>query len=161
MHKNKLLFLTLFFFSINYVLADENPGISIDNVWISEAPPTAPVLAAYAHIHNPTSKAQTLVSVSSPAFSKIELHLSKVVNGTSTMEKQTSLTIAANSNMELAPGAYHLMLFDPDKPYKSGEIVALNFIFSDGTFVSVTAKVKKRSNTTTNHDHDHEQHHDH
>lgn len=157
MLKNKLLFLMLFIFSINYVLADKKPEVSIDDVWISEAPPTASVLAAYAHIHNPTPNVQTLVSVNSPAFSKAELHLSKVINGIATMEKQESLSIPANSTIKLTPGAYHLMLFQPDKSYKAGDMIVLSFRFSDGTSVSVSATVKKRNNTE--HEHHHQHHH--
>ena len=87
MLKSKLALLALYIILFNPVLADENASISINDVWISEAPPTVSVLAAYAHIHNAGLQPKTLVSVSSDAFKKIELHLSKVINDTAKMEK--------------------------------------------------------------------------
>ena len=155
MLKNKLLFLTIFILYIHSVQADENLNISINDVWISEAPPTVSVLAAYAQIHNPLSESKSLVAVSSPAFSKVELHLSKVVNETATMEKQESLIIPAKSIMELAPGSYHLMLFEPEKIFKAGDTTALDFRFADGTSISVSATVRKRNNNSHHHEHHH------
>ena len=124
-------------------------------VWISEAPPTISVLAAYADIQNMTQESKALVSVSSPAFTKIELHLSKVINDTATMEKQNSLIIPANSTVKLSPGAYHLMLFNPEVQLKSGDTVDLNFRFADDTIIPATATVKKRNKV----DHEHHHHH--
>ena len=159
MIKNKLLFLALFTLFINSILADENPSISINDAWISEAPPTVSVLAAYAHIHNLSSEAQTLLSVASPDFSKAEIHLSKIVNETAKMEKQEALNIPANSTLELTPGAYHLMLFDPNKTFKAGDTTTLDFSFADDSFVSVHATVRKRNNTKHKNNHEHHHHH--
>ncbi|MGB1800480.1 MAG: copper chaperone PCu(A)C [Gammaproteobacteria bacterium] len=156
MLKNKTLFFAIQLFFLNSVFASENSSIKVIDAWISEAPPTVSVLAAYADIQNMTQESKALVSVSSPAFPKIELHLSKVINDTATMEKQESLTIPANSTMKLSPGAYHLMLFNPEAPLKSGDTVDLNFNFADGTSIPATATVKKRSNG--GHDHHHHHH---
>ena len=159
MLKNKLLFLALFTLLVNPILADENPNISIKDAWISEAPPNISVLAAYAHIHNLSAEAQTLLSVASPDFSKVEIHLSKIVNETAKMEKQEALNIPANSALELTPGAYHLMLFDPNKTFESGDTITLNFSFSDDSFVSVPVTVRKRNNKKHKNNHEHHHHH--
>jgi periplasmic copper chaperone A len=155
MHKIKLLIILSYFFSC-FTFANENQNIDISNVWVSEAPPTVTVLAAYAKIKNISSKTQILTTVSSPQFSKIELHLSKVVNEMATMEKQDSLAIPANETVELSPGSFHLMLFNPQSPLKSGNNVLITFTFVDGTSVSVNANVKKRSND--GHEHHHHNH---
>ena len=152
---NKLLFIAAFLFFNNTVLADDNSNISITDVWISEAPPTVSILAAYADINNKTSDTVTLASVSSPDFKKIELHLSKVVNDTATMVKQDNLNIAADSIVKLSPGAFHLMLFEPEKPMKSGDTAVLEFKFTNGTSISVSADVKKRNSSGHEHHHHH------
>ena len=155
MHKIKLLLLpsTLFFSCL--LFANEN--ITISDIWISEAPPTVAVLAAYAKIENTSAETQTLTSVSSPSFSKIELHLSKVVNEMATMEKQNSLIIPAKGSIELSPGTYHLMMFEPETPLKSGDKATITFSFADGSSTTIEANVEKRNNGG----HEHHQHHNH
>lgn len=155
MLKNKLLFIALFTLFIYPVLADENSDISINDAWISEAPPTVSILAAYAHIHNSSSEPRTLVSVTSSAFSSVELHLSKVINETATMEEQEVLTVPANSSIELTPGGYHLMLIEPKNIFKAGDIIMLDFRFADGSLISVSATVKKRNSSSHTHEHHH------
>lgn len=155
MLKNKILFLITQLFFLNSVLANENNSIKIMQAWISEAPPTVSVLAAYAHIQNMTQKSKTLVAVNSPTFTKTELHLSKVVNDTATMEKQDSLIIPANSTVKLSPGAYHLMLFNPKAQLKSGDTIELSFSFADGSLIPAIATVKKRNSSSHTHEHHH------
>lgn len=155
MHKIKLLLLVSPLFFSCFVSANEN--ISISDVWISEAPPTVSVLAAYAKIQNTSNEAQTLILIRSPIFSKIEIHLSKVVNDMAKMEKQNSLTIPAQGSVELSPGAFHLMLFDPKALLKAGDTTTITFTFADGTSNTVEATVEKRNNG----EHEHHHHHDH
>ncbi len=139
----------------SHVIADDNKNISISDVWISEAPPTVSVLAAYARIENTSADKQTLISVTSPMFSIIELHLSKIIDGMAHMEKQRTLEIPANSFIELSPGSYHLMLFNPESTLKVGDKTNITFTFNDGTSSSVEAKVKKRGNNEYEHHHGH------
>lgn len=155
MHKIKLILLVSTLFSSCFVSANEK--ISITNVWINEAPPTVSVLAAYATIQNTSNEVQTVILIRSPLFSKVELHLSKVVNEMVTMVKQDSLTIPAQESIELSPGAYHLMLFNPKAPLKAGDATTITFTFSDGTSNTVEATVEKRSNDGHEHHHHHDQ----
>ncbi len=153
MHRIKLqLLLSALFFS-SLVAADENKKINILDIWISEAPPTVSILAAYAKIQNISAEKQILIALSSPTFSKVELHLSKVIDGMATMKKQSSLAIPAKSFIELSPRNYHLMLFNPDTLLKAGDSVTITFTFASGMSTSVEAKVKKRSNDGHKHHH--------
>lgn len=135
------------------VYADSTQLITIDNVWISEAPPGVTTLAAYATIYNGSNETKMLTSVSSPLFSSVEIHLSKIVNGIARMEKQAAITINADDTIKLSPGGYHLMLFNPDKPLQSGNSASISFNFSDGTSLSVEAPVLKRQNDSHQHHH--------
>lgn len=155
-HKIKLSFFLLLIFFYGLVLADESQDINISNVWISEAPPTVSILAAYANIQNKSTETKTLSSVTSPLFSRVEIHLSKITDGMATMEKQTSLTIPAEKSVELSPGNYHLMLFNPETPLRVGDKATIVFTFSDGLSKSVQATVEKRKND--GHDHHHHNH---
>ncbi|MEM6998452.1 MAG: copper chaperone PCu(A)C [Pseudomonadota bacterium] len=149
------LILTLLLFLSQNSIAEENKNIDISKVWISAAPPTVSVLAAYAKIQNLSNEKQVLTSVTSPSFSKIELHLSKIINDVAKMEKQESLAIQANNKIDLTPGAYHLMLFNPKSPIEAGSAISLTFIFSDNTSKTVEAIVKKHNPGSHHHDHHH------
>ncbi len=155
--RNYRLALGLLFFItqlVSYpVFADATQDITINNVWISEAPPGVTTLAAYATIYNGSNETKSLTSVTSPLFSSIEIHLSKIVDGIARMEKQPSITISADETVELSPGGYHLMLFNPAKPLQSGNSATISFNFSDGTSLSVAAPVSKRQHDSHQHYH--------
>lgn len=153
---NFFLFTTLIFqhFFFSSVFAQEIVNVNISKAWISEAPPTASILAGYANIHNASDKPITLLAVSSPGFSNIEIHRS-VLNGEMiSMEKQESLEMPAKSTIKLSPGDLHLMLFDPVKPLRSGDTATLNFLFSDGHNQTIEVKVERLSSE----DHSHHYH---
>lgn len=147
-----LLLQTLFSSS---ALADETVGVSVSNAWISEAPPTLTILAGYVDIKNDSNKAMTLLNVSSPDFSKIEIHRSVIKGEMVSMEKQTSLEIPAKETVKLSPGDLHLMLFDPEKPLRSGDTAILDFLFANGYTHTIEAKVERRNSDDHSHHHQH------
>lgn len=155
MHKIKLLLSSSALLFSCFIFANENRNIDISDAWISEAPPGVSILAAYARIQNTSSESQTLISITSPTFSKVELHLSKIIDGMARMQKQSLLIITAETTVELSPGTYHLMLFNPQTPLKVGDKANIIFTFADGESTSVEAMVKKRNNDGHEHHHDH------
>jgi periplasmic copper chaperone A len=157
MNKVNLFFLTTLFFQQLFsssVFANESVEVDISNAWISEAPPTVSVLAGYASISNNSDNEITLLAVSSPNFSKIEIHRSVLNGDMVSMEKQTSLEIPAKETIKLTPGDFHLMLFNPDKPLRAGDIATLNFSFANGHTQNIEVKIERRSsNDHSNNDH--------
>jgi len=156
MHNNKLVFfilLSLSYIAPHSVFAKDVQDITITDAWISEAPPTVSTLAAYAKIINLSKQTKLLTSVSSPTFIRIELHLSKIVDGMAQMKKQDSLMIEAENSVALSPGAYHLMLFNPDRPLKAGDNAIIHFNFSDGSSSTIEVPVKKRNSDGHSHHH--------
>ena len=158
MHKVRFLLLnTLFTHLFFFSTLSANEDLSITDAWISEAPPTVSILAGYMNIYNGSDNAMILQSVSSPDFEKIEIHLSVIKNEMVSMEKQDSLQIPAKETIKLSPGNYHLMLFGPDKPLRSGDTTTLNFSFSNGNTQIIVAKIERRSSV----DHGNHEHHQH
>ncbi|GJM04306.1 MAG: hypothetical protein DHS20C09_02970 [marine bacterium B5-7] len=157
---NLFILATLLFHQLfsSSTFANESMKIVISDAWINEAPPTVSILAGYANIHNMSDKAITLLSVSSPDFSKIEIHRSVLNDDMVSMEKQESLAIPAKNTIKLSPGDLHLMLFDPDKPLRSGDTVALEFSFTDGHSLDIEAQVERRGSIEHNSE-DHSHHH--
>jgi copper(I)-binding protein len=157
MNKVNLFLFAIFFSQILFsssAFTDGNVKVSISDAWVSEAPTNVSVLAGYANIHNPSNKLITLIAISSQNFSKIEIHRSVLNREIISMEKQESLEISAENTIKLSPGDFHLMLFEPNKPLRSGDTVTLNFLFSDGHIETIEAKVKRRDTE----DHSHQNH---
>lgn len=133
--------LNLIFFSTSYAI----DTFKISNSYIPEAPPGARVMAGYMEIHNTSNKLIDIVSVSSPSFNSVEMHLSKEVNGTAKMLQQDKLSIPANSKLVLKPGSYHLMLMKPKKRLLNGEKAEINFTLSNKETISINMPVKKKT----------------
>lgn len=146
---SKSRFLTTAVFSLICLISactSAQVNTSMSNVWIREAPPMTRVNAGYFDITNNASNPINLNSVSSPNFSRIEIHRSVVTNGVAKMVKQDTIEIPGGETFNFKPGGYHIMLFDAKDPYKSGDTVNLTFHFSDGSLIETTAEVRALTN---------------
>lgn len=117
--------------------------LTLENAWIAEAPPMSKVMAAYMDIQNPGAQAIEIETIASPDFSSIEIHRTVENNGVASMERLSSINIAAHNRFELKPGGYHLMMFNPKQPFKAGDSSQLMFTFSDDSTATFTVPVKK------------------
>ncbi len=120
----------------------ESP-LQIDAAWIREAPPGATAMAGYMRIINNSASHMILHSANSPAFKAIEFHRSIEEDGVYKMVPQLHLHIAANSTIELKPGDYHLMMFNPTNALKEGDTIKVNLNFSNEYSISTSIPVKK------------------
>ena len=117
--------------------------VIISDAWISEAPPTVTVQAGYMTIKNTSQQKIELINIESTVFDRIELHVTQMENGIAKMQKQESLTIPADSEINLAPGSYHLMLFDSNHTLVAGDHVPLELILSNGDTLLINAEVRR------------------
>ncbi len=78
-----------------------------------------------------------LMSISSPAASRIELHDSAMANGMMTMATETSVPVAARSTLAFAPRGRHAMLYDLHSI--AGGKVPLTLHFASGAAVDTEA----------------------
>ncbi|OYU51511.1 MAG: hypothetical protein CFE27_12080 [Alphaproteobacteria bacterium PA1] len=83
-----------------------------------------------------------IISVSSPAFKRVEMHDSVTEGGMKKMTKLESLDVPANSSISFAPGGKHLMLFEPIKPLKDGERIKVNFVFAEREPIDISFLLK-------------------
>ena len=65
-----------------------------------------------------------LIKVESSASDSVEIHSMSMEKGVMKMRMLEELNIKANIPNKLAPGGFHLMLFDLKKPLKVGESVS-------------------------------------
>jgi len=117
------------------------PQVILHQVRINAAPPAAQVTAGYLMLENSSPAAVTLVRVSSPDYSRIELHRSVLIDGIARMEPLQSVTVAPGGHLEFRPGDYHLMLYREPGPLPEGGTALLIFYFDDGTEIETTARV--------------------
>jgi copper(I)-binding protein len=108
------------------VLADCG-GLKIENAWIPQAPPVAPVLAGYARLVNQGGKPLHIDAVEGADFGSVELHQMSMENGMMQMRPLKGLDVPAHGSVTLADGGKHLMLMDPRHPFKAGDSAALSF----------------------------------
>lgn len=145
-----LLILSL---SSHFTLADDK--LEIDDAWIAEAPPVSEVMAAYMEIENETRQDRQAVSMQCNEFERAEFHRTVEKEGMARMEHQQVLNIAANSELELEPGGYHIMLFKPARPFVAGDKTNCSMKFDDGTTIAIELEIRKSSVE----DHSHHHHH--
>jgi len=118
-------------------------GIVIHDPWIRSAPPNAPALGAFMRVHNNTNQEIKLISVYTEGYKDIQLHRTIDDNGMMKMVEQKFMPIPANGKLHLEPGSWHVMLINPVRVPKEGEIVALKLQFDDGSSQMVDFKIRK------------------
>lgn len=116
-------------------------NISVEDSQIRQPMPGRTVTAGYLTLHNHTAVEQQLVTVSSEAFARVELHQHSHRDGMMRMEQVDAIAIPANSAVSLAPGGLHLMLFEPLATLQPGQAVALTLVFATGEQLAIEAPV--------------------
>lgn len=105
------------------------PEINITDNWVRATAEGQDVGAAYMTI---TSASDTsLVKVESSASDSIEIHSMSMENGIMKMRMLEQLDLKAKTPNKLAPGGFHLMLFDLKNPLKAGETVSFSLHFKN------------------------------
>lgn len=112
------------------------------DAWIKNLPPSVPVRAGYMSISNTGSEAVSILSVSSKAFTNIDVHQTTMQDGMMHMEPVPELTIKPNSQVMLKPGGMHLMMH-PVEPTRVGDNIVMTVKLSDGTQQQLSFMVKK------------------
>jgi periplasmic copper chaperone A len=104
-------------------------AVTISEAWVRENAPGQAVGAAYMTLKSVDDS--TLVFVESPTAGSVEIHSMTMNNNVMKMRKLEALPLKAGKAEKLAPGGFHLMLFDLKKPLKSGEKVDFKLCFKD------------------------------
>jgi copper(I)-binding protein len=128
--------------AIGFSQAQSASLISIEKPFSRATPGGAKVAAGYMTITNKGAAADRLVSASSPAAGKVEIHEMKMQDGIMKMrELAGGLPIEAGNAAALAPGGNHLMLVELKAPLKPGDKVPVTLNFEKAGKVDVTLDV--------------------
>ena len=103
--------------------------VTVSDAWARATRPGQKVGAAYMTLQSPADTA--LVKVESPVAGTVEIHTMTMNDGVMKMRMLENLPLKANETVKLAPGGFHLMLFDLAKPLQAGETVQFTLHFKD------------------------------
>lgn len=116
--------------------------VKISDAWVRPTNPGQAVGAAYMTLTSPQDT--SLVGVDSDASKNVEIHSMSMKNGVMKMRMLETLDLPANKPYALAPGSFHLMLFDLKKPLAEGEAVNFTLHFKNKTNVESTQQVQAK-----------------
>jgi copper(I)-binding protein len=116
-------------------------GNLIVEVRARATPPGTSVGAIYFSIENTGSKPDRLLSVSTPAASKVELHESRQVNGVMEMREVSFVECPPGSTVKAAPGGLHVMLLGLAAPLTAGSGLDVSLHFRDAGVLTLKAPV--------------------
>ena len=115
-----------------------------EGVSLSEAEIRMPAVlgrpgVAYFTIASETPR--TIVGAAVLGAGRAEMHESRMIGDTMTMEHVDSFELEPGEPVRFQPGGYHVMLFDMDATLASGATTDLTVTFANGDKASITAPV--------------------
>jgi uncharacterized protein YcnI/copper(I)-binding protein len=117
--------------------------LDITGQWARAMLPGQPAGGGYLTVANKGGDADRLVSASSPAAGRVEIHSMEVVDGVMVMRPVAGgLEIPAGGKVELKPGGLHLMFLEVAERFEEGGNVPLTLEFEKAGKVELTLPVK-------------------
>jgi len=121
--------------------AQTTTAISVENAWARPTTASAQAAAIYLNIidHGTPDR---LVAASTPVAGKAELHETIHDGNVMKMRPVADLAIAQSKPISLAPGGYHIMLTQLNRPLVGGQSFPLSLRFEKAGTVETTVMVK-------------------
>jgi copper(I)-binding protein len=117
--------------------------LMITQAWSRATPGGAKIGGGYLTIENKGSAPDRLIGGSADIASKVEVHEMTMNNGVMTMRPlDKGLTIEPGKTAKLAPGGYHLMMFDLKRPLKQGDKLPVTLEFEKAGKVTISLDVQ-------------------
>jgi hypothetical protein len=115
----------------------------ISQAWSRATPGGAKVGGGYLTIENKGASPDRLIGGSADAAGRVEVHEMAMNNGVMTMRPlDKGLTIEPGKTVKLAPGGYHLMIFDLKSQLKQGDKLPVTLEFEKAGKVTVSLDVE-------------------
>jgi periplasmic copper chaperone A len=143
------------FVSPGVILADGSAVVA-KQAWARASAGSATTGAAYLTLMG-GKQPDRLTGVSAGAAKTAEVHESFTDNDVMKMRSVPALLIPSGQIVTLAPGGYHIMLFDLKKPLVAGEHFPLTLQFEHAAPITVDVEVRTIGKGTPAIDHEHMQ----
>jgi periplasmic copper chaperone A len=105
-------------------------NVSVTDAWARATMPGQKVSGAYMQLQSDADA--RLVSASSPAVPRVEVHEMKMDGDVMRMREVKSIELPKGKTVSLEPGGYHIMLMNLTKPIAAGEIIPLTLVVESG-----------------------------
>ncbi len=131
--------------------------IHVSDHWARAMLPGQKVGGGYVTLKNSGSADDRLVSVSTSATDRAEIHEMAVVDDVMRMRQlKDGLVIGAGETVTLKPGGFHMMFMAVEKPFVEGEMVPVTLVFEKAGPVDLMlpilpARTKKMDHSTMDH----------
>ena len=140
--------------------ATHHGPLDLEGAWIRETLPSQPVAGGFLTITNTGTEADVLLSVTTPAAGRVEVHEVAMVADVMRMRPlEDGLPLPAGETVMLKPGGYHLMLFELVEPMIAGAEVEVTFVFAEAGEITLTVPVGTWDGEMVGHGHG-DMHHD-
>jgi copper(I)-binding protein len=110
---------------------EPNEGVAIMDNWVRANAPGQKVGAAYMTLLS--AQDSTMIKAEADIAESVEIHSMSMENGVMKMRMLEELPLKAGKAEKLAPGGFHLMLFDLKKPLTAGDNVNFTLSFKDAS----------------------------
>ncbi len=115
----------------------------ITQAWSRATPGGAKIGGGYLTIENKGSTPDRLIGGSADIAAKVEVHEMAMNNGVMTMRPlDRGLAIEPGKTVKLAPGGYHLMMFELKGPLKQGDKLPVTLEFEKAGKVTISLDVQ-------------------
>lgn len=99
--------------------------------WIRATPPNAPVAGGYVTLRNAGVADDRLVSITSPAAARVEMHEMRMDGASMQMRAlPEGVAVRAGETLEFKPGGSHLMFIGPTRTLRAGEQVEVTLRYA-------------------------------
>jgi len=147
LHLTMTLFLSSSALLFSPVLSAQNADVVVHDAWIRVPLPSQNQTALYFVIENHAGAPRAIVSASSPAAEKIELHEEKM-DASKKMMSMTPIariSVPASGKVMLQSGGYHMMVFGLKSRPVTGSTFPFSVTLDDGSTIAVTAMVRDQA----------------
>ncbi len=119
---------------------EQTSGIRAEQPWARATAPQQKVGGAYVTLTSPAD--DRLLGASSPVAGRVEVHEMTMDGGVMRMrEQKDGLALPAGKPVALAPGGYHIMLMDLQKPLVAGQVIAVQLRFQHAAPLDLEVKI--------------------
>ncbi|MFV0575962.1 MAG: copper chaperone PCu(A)C [Vibrio sp.] len=119
-----------------------NEGLHFNDPYARATAPNAVNSAVFMEIENHSDTDDALVSASSDAAKKVEVHTVEKDGDLIKMRQIDRIDIPSKGKVVLQPGSYHIMLLGINQPLKEGETIDVTLGFADGSTQKLNIPVK-------------------
>jgi periplasmic copper chaperone A len=129
-------------------------NVSVSDAWARATMPGQKVSGAYMQIQSDVDA--RLVSASSPAVPRVEVHEMKMDGDVMRMREIKAIDLPKGKTVSLEPGGFHIMLMNLAKPIAAGDVIPLTLVIESGgkrQNVEVKAEARAPGGSSMQHHH--------